>query len=159
MSRWIRQWIPVLVWAVIIWTLSTRYFSAADTASWIKPLLRWLDPGISAQALNAAHYAIRKAAHFVEYYVFCLLLYRAVRGEERGWHLKWALIALVTAGCYAGLDEVHQALVVNRGASAMDAILDSSSAFAAMAICWLSTLLRTPAPAAQDATSTIPPRF
>ena len=158
MSRWIRQWIPVLVWAVIIWTLSTQYFSAANTATWINPLLRWLDPGISAHALNAAHRAIRKSAHFTEYYAFCLLLYRALRGDERGWHLKWALIALVTAACYAGLDEVHQAFVADRVASATDSLLDTTGAFAAMAVYWLWTRLGPSPQSAQQAAPAIPPR-
>jgi len=139
--------------------MSTEYFSAAHTASWINPLLRWLDPDISTQTLNLAHHVIRKTAHVAEYFVFTLLLYRALRGKERGWHLKWALIALATAACYAGLDEVHQAFVADRMASAWDSLLDSAGAFAAMASYWTWTRLKTSAPAPQEVRSESPPRL
>lgn len=159
MARWIRQWAPAVVWAAVIWTMSTDYFSAAKTASWINPLLRWFDPGISAHALNELHHVIRKSAHVVEYFIFTLLLYHGLRGQQRGWHLKWALIALVTAACYSGLDEVHQAFVADRTASPWDSLLDSSAAFAAMAVYWLWTLLRIRPPAAQELPAGIPPRL
>lgn len=158
MTRWIRQWAPALVWAAFIWTMSTDYFSAAHTASWIKPILRWLDPGISAHTINEIHRAIRKSAHFVEYFIFTLLLYHGLRGRERGWHLKWALIALVTAACYSGLDEVHQAFVANREASPWDSLLDSSGALGAMVVYWLWARPGTSPPAAQEATPAIQPR-
>jgi VanZ family protein len=137
MSRWIRQWAPALVWAAVIWTLSTERFSAAGTAQWIKPLLRWLIPGISAHALDLAHYYIRKTAHVVEYVLFTLLLYRALRGRQRGWRLKWALVASAAAACYAGLDEFHQSFVAGRHASPWDSLLDTAGALLAMALAYL----------------------
>ena len=159
MTRWIRQWAPALVWAAFIWTMSTDYFSAAHTASWIKPILRWLDPGMSAHTMNEIHHAIRKSAHVVEYFIFTLLLYRGLRGREPGWHLKWALIALVTAACYSGLDEVHQAFVASRTASPWDSLLDSSGALGAMVVYWLWARPRALRPLPQETPTEIPPRL
>jgi len=137
MPRRIRQWAPALVWAAVIWTLSTERFSAAGTAQWIKPLLHWLFPGISARALDLVHHDIRKTAHVVEYFLFTLLLYRALRGQERVWRLRPALIAFAVAACYAALDEVHQVFVPGRHASPWDSLLDAAGAFAAMIVVYL----------------------
>ena len=43
------------------------------------PVLRALFPGATYEQLYAAHAAIRKAGHFLEYLVLSVLLYRALR--------------------------------------------------------------------------------
>jgi VanZ family protein len=84
------------------------------------------------------HYFIRKSAHFTEYFVFCLLLYRGVRLGRPGWRWTWGLAALFCAAGYAVLDEIHQAFVASRTASAYDSLLDSIGAFAAFGALWMS---------------------
>ena len=61
------EWIPVILWGGLIFTLSTSAFSAANTAKIIDPLLRWLIPAISAPSVEVCHMLVRKAAHFTEY--------------------------------------------------------------------------------------------
>lgn len=87
--NWLRAWWPALLWAAIIFLLSTDSFSSAHTAFIIEPLLRWLFPSISQNALNLAHHLVRKSAHFTEYFIFFLLLYHGIRGNRRGWHWSW----------------------------------------------------------------------
>jgi VanZ family protein len=139
---WLRAWWPALLWAAVIFTASTDSFSSENTSRVIEPLLRWLVPGISAASLEVAHHFIRKAAHFSEYFIFFLLLYRGLRGIRRGWHLSWALLAWFIAAGYAALDEVHQSFVASRGASAWDALLDSSSALIALVVVYVFCRLR-----------------
>jgi VanZ family protein len=134
---WIRRWAPPILWAALIWFFSTRYFSADQTSSWIVPILHKIAPSLSREALAAAHYAIRKAAHFTEYFILGLLLLRALRSEERRWRLQWALIALAIAACYASVDEIHQAFVATRTPSARDSLIDISGAFAAQVLAWI----------------------
>jgi VanZ family protein len=134
---WIRRSAPAILWAALIWFFSTRYFSAEATASWIEPILRAIFPPLSREAVAAVHYAIRKAAHFTEYFIFGWLLLRALRSEERQWRLRWALIALAIAACYASVDEIHQAFVATRAPSARDSLIDISGAFVAQALAWI----------------------
>jgi VanZ family protein len=145
---WLWAWWPALAWASLIFTMSTDVFSAQHTASVLEPLLRWLIPGLTAAHFATIHFLIRKCAHFSEYFVFFLLLYRAVRGWRRGWRWTWGITALFYAAGYAVLDEVHQAFVASRTASPYDSLLDTTGAFAALIVLWLWFQLRRSAPPA-----------
>jgi len=129
---WLRAWWPALVWACIIFTMSTDSFSATNTGSYIGPLLHWIFPSLSSDQLEGFHYFIRKTAHFSEYFIFYLLLFRGARGSRKGWRWTWALSAWFLAACYSGLDEVHQAFIASRTASPYDSLIDSLGAFVAM---------------------------
>jgi VanZ family protein len=83
------------------------------------------------------HHVIRKCAHFTEYFVFCLLLYRGVRGDRKGWRWTWGLAALFCAAGYSVLDEIHQAFLASRTASPYDSLLDSIGALAAFSVLWV----------------------
>jgi VanZ family protein len=133
----LRAWWPAIAWACVIFSLSTDTFSAEHTASVFEPVLRWLIPSLTEDQFLTIHYFIRKSAHFSEYFVFCLLLYRGVRGGRKGWRWTWGIAALSVAAGYSVLDEIHQAFVASRTASAYDSLLDSVGAFAALAFLWL----------------------
>jgi VanZ family protein len=91
---WLRAWWPALLWAAAIFSMSTDVFSSVHTGTVIEPILRWLKPSLTERQFHLAHYFIRKSAHFTEYFVFCLLLFRAVRGDRQGWRRTWGLTAL-----------------------------------------------------------------
>ena len=117
----LKAWLPVAAWALLIFFLSTSFFSSQETGSWIEPILRWLLPWASNPTIEVMHYAIRKAAHFTEYGILFLLL---IRGPMRG----HAVLALAACALYALLDEGHQNFVPNRTASFYDVALDCSGA-------------------------------
>lgn len=115
---------------------STDTFSSEHTAHVILPLLQALLPHATAATLELIHFAIRKSAHFVEYFIFSLLLLRAVRGNRHGWMLRWALEALVMAALFSMLDEFHQSFVPSRTASPWDSLLDTTGAAFAQLAGW-----------------------
>jgi VanZ family protein len=135
-QSWLRRWGPAICGAVAIWFLSTRFFSDEQTAPVILPILRWLFPGMTPRMLVLSHKAIRKLAHVTVYFIFSLLLWRSIRGEQKGWQRSWALAALGIAVGYAVLDEIHQAFVPLRHAAIRDVLLDSCGAFAAQVLVW-----------------------
>jgi VanZ family protein len=135
--RWLRAWWPALLWAALIFVMSTDTFSAEHTAWFFDPLIRWLAPALTAPQVDLVHHYIRKSAHFTEYFVFCTLLYRGIRGARIGWRWSWGLTALFIAASYSALDEIHQAFVASRQASPYDSLLDSVGAFVAFGVIWL----------------------
>ena len=117
----LREWIPVLIWGAIIFTLSTSAFSAVNTSRVIDPMLRWLIPGISAASVDVGHMLVRKAAHFTEYGILFWLLVRGPMAQR-------PYLALMLCVVYALTDEGHQAFVPGRTASLYDVALDSTGA-------------------------------
>src|SRR5205809_1136160 len=123
------RWLPVVAWAGVIWTLSSGSFSGERTGTVILPLLSTLFPSATPGQLVVVHEDIRKLAHFVEYLILSVLLYRALDVEPRG-SLRAGVLALCLAGLYAGSDELHQWFVPGRGARVSDWLLDVSGAAA-----------------------------
>lgn len=132
MRRFFLYWFPALLWMGVIFFLSTDMGSAGHTSLILEPILKWLKPDISAEALDWAHYLVRKAAHVTEYAVLSILWWRVLAhvhavGEVRpAWFC--ALVALIIASVYAATDEYHQTFVASRGASLHDVMIDSSGA-------------------------------
>jgi VanZ family protein len=135
--RRLSSWLPAIAWAILISWASTDVFSASHTSRYILPALHWLIPHASAETLERLHFLIRKSAHFTEYFVFSFFLLRAVRGEHRGWQIRWAITALAIAAGYSALDEFHQSFVPSRTASPWDSLLDTTGAATAQFVLWL----------------------
>jgi len=113
----------------MISVFSTGYFTGDNTGAIIVPILAAVFPHASHAELLAMHHFIRKAAHFTEYLILSVLLYRALRGGRR-WSLQAAATAVVVAGLYSALDEFHQLFVPGRTAAASDCLIDVSGAAA-----------------------------
>jgi VanZ family protein len=140
---WLRAWWPAIVWACIIFTASTDAFSADHTGSFFYRILRALDPSISEAQLHLIHLFIRKSAHFTEYFIFYLVLFRGIRSTHSGWRWTWAWTAWFIAAAYSALDEIHQSFVASRTASPWDSLLDSTGALVAfLAVFLFYRLLR-----------------
>jgi len=127
-----RRWGPVVAWLLVISTFSTGWFGGEQTGYILLPILRWLFPSASYTQLVAAHHLIRKLAHFVEYFVLGVLLYRALDGT--GFSRRTALRALALAALCAAGDELHQWFVVGRTAAVLDSLIDTSGAAAGLGL-------------------------
>ena len=89
-------WLPVLLWAGVIFTLSSIPSLGTGLGTWDTVL--------------------RKGAHITEYAILALLLVRAV-GRE--------VPALALGVLYAASDELHQGFVRGRHASPVDVAIDA----------------------------------
>jgi hypothetical protein len=136
MIRRLSYWFPAVCVAILISVFSTRYFSGEHTAQFIIPILRWFFPSASLHTLHLLHFGIRKAAHITEFGVFSVAIFHGVRGELHGWRPEWALITLLIAASYAGLDEWHQSFVPMREARFRDVLIDSTGALLAQLLVW-----------------------
>ncbi len=101
----LRLWLPVVVWAGVIFV-----FSAIPS----------LGTGLGTWDL-----VLRKLAHMGEYAVLAALLWRAL-GSYR--------FALALAVAYAGTDELHQRFVAGRHAAIRDVVIDAAGATVGLAL-------------------------
>jgi len=141
MTKRITYWIPAICVAVLISAFSTHYFSSAETARFLIPFLRKLFPAASLHTLNRIHTVIRKLAHITEFGALSTAVFHGVRGERYGWRFQWALITLIIAVSYAGLDEWHQSFVPVREARVRDVLIDSTGALLAQVLVWIYSKL------------------
>ena len=136
MTKRLSYWIPAVCVAALISTFSTHYFSSAETSRILMPILHWIFPAASPHTLSRMHTVIRKLAHVTEFGVFSVAVFHGVRGERQGWQWQWALITLIVAVSYAGLDEWHQSFVPVREPRVRDVLIDSTGAVLAQAFVW-----------------------
>jgi VanZ family protein len=136
-----------VLWAGVIAWASGDAFSSANTAPILERIVRWLDPTIGSEHLDAIHAFVRKSAHLVEYFILYVLVYRGIRGRRRGWRWSWGLSAWIIAAAYSVLDEVRQSFVASRTASPWDALLDSAGALVALLCVLLLVRSARPEPA------------
>ena len=120
-SRQAIDWLPVVLWGALIFTMSTSTFSAVNTSAIIEPMLRWVLPHAATETITVLHALVRKSAHFTEYGILFWLL---LRGPMAG----RPYAALTVCVLYAFLDEGHQMLVPGRTPSLWDVALDSTGA-------------------------------
>jgi VanZ family protein len=106
-SRVLVLWLPVVLWAAVIFAFS----SVPDLGS----------------GLGTWDTLLRKGAHIVEYGILGALLYRAFARE---------VPALAAGIAYAASDELHQHFVRGRSAAPLDVAIDAVGVALGM-IVWL----------------------
>jgi VanZ family protein len=106
-SRALTVWLPVVLWAAVIFTFSSIPSLSTGLGTWDTVL--------------------RKGAHVTEYAILGALLYRALGREA---------LALAAGIAYAATDEVHQYFVRGRHASPVDVAIDATGVALGMVV-WL----------------------
>jgi len=136
MRRFLKYWLPLLVWVGVIFLNSTDLMSAEHTSRFIVPFLLWLKPNISPESLALIHLVIRKGGHLSEYAVLALLLLRTTIGMTNFKRSMPVLCISVWLACVlvAVTDEFHQTFVRSRGASIRDTMIDSAGAILGLLI-------------------------
>ncbi len=134
----LRYWLPVVLWLGLIYLGSTDWMSTTRTSRIIGPLLRWLVPEISDEAIRRVQWVVRKGAHMAEYGVLALLLWRARRrpqpGDPRPWDGREARSTLLWVALCGAADEFHQSFVVSRGSAVGDVLFDLAGGALALGI-------------------------
>ena len=103
----VRNWLPVLVWAAVIFSFSSIPDLGTGLGTW--------------------DLVLRKLAHTAEYAILGALLYRALGNE---------VLALGIGIAYAATDELHQHFVRGRHASPIDVAIDAVGLCVGMLV-WL----------------------
>ena len=147
LREFVRYWVPVIAWMLVIFSASTDLGSVAQTSRFLIPFLHWINPQISAETIAAVQLGMRKAAHVTEYAVLAMLFLRALRHQMRATFLRHAATVLFLVGLYAATDEFHQSFSASRTASPIDVMIDCCGAALGVAVYWLFAMRRAPKPA------------
>jgi VanZ family protein len=141
LRAFLKYWLPVLVWMALIFTASSDTHSFQRSSRIIAPLLYWLFPHIAADTVDWVVLIARKCAHFAEYSVFALLLWRAIRRPQknrpRPWNWLEARLTLLIVALYAASDEFHQVFVPTRTPAMHDVMIDTLGGAAGLFALWL----------------------
>ncbi len=103
--RTLSTWVPVVLWAAVIFTLSSIPDLGTGLGTWDTVL--------------------RKGAHVVEYAILGALLLRALGREAP---------ALAAGIAYAATDELHQHFVRGRHAAPLDVLVDAAGIVAGILV-------------------------
>ena len=137
----IRYWLPVLLWMVLIFSASSDNQSYEHSSRLVEPLLRWLFPHLSEDRIHLLHELLRKCAHLTEYAALALLLRRAVHHTAKnpapGWNRREIRLTLLIVMLYAATDEFHQQFVPTRTSLVSDVFIDTAGGAAGLFLLWL----------------------
>ena len=140
--RFFRYWAPTLCWLAVMFVASTDLMSAEHTSRFIGPFLQWLIPDITPETIRSVQFAVRKAAHVIEYAILAALLLRAVRGERSDLRAANAAVAVALAVAWAVLDEYHQSFVASRTGAPGDVLIDTAGAVLGATVYWWAAARR-----------------
>jgi len=122
----LRNWVPVFLWATVIFVFSTDIFSSANTSGAFESILQQLLPQLPVDYIERLHSVFRKLGHFTEYFVLGGLLWRALRYHDAaGTRSRRLALSIAITVIYALSDEWHQSFVPSRTASVIDVLIDT----------------------------------
>jgi VanZ family protein len=132
-------WVPVIIWAGVIFYMSTRNFGASFSNSLLNDILTMLHVEVSHHTFHLLAMGFRKLGHFTEYSIFAIFLYHALGdGHRSAWNPRKALACILLAGLYSLTDEFHQRFVPGRGPSIVDCGFDTIGATLGMVIVYFA---------------------
>ncbi len=141
MISFLRYWLPLLLWMLVIFGASADPQSIAHTSRFLVPILRWFDPDVSQETIDAVRWVVRKGAHMTEYAVLAWLAWRVlrkpIRRDPRPWSWRTAAVALAAAVLYAATDEFHQSFVRGRTGSPVDVGIDTFGSAMGLLFLWV----------------------
>ena len=130
LQRFLRYWLPVLLWLAVITFESTDTMSARNTGrllfaviAKVAALLNLSGADVSAY-VEFANRVMRKCGHFLGYGVLSLLLFRAFLASFKTVLARCALLAIAGTALIAAIDEYHQTFIPSRTGSFRDVLLD-----------------------------------
>lgn len=104
----IYAWLPVILWAALIFHFSSGTIPIASTVYW-------------------KDFAVKKTGHVLLFGAMAILVYRALRMNKVG-KKKAAIWAVILATFYGGTDEFHQMFTQGREARVRDVFIDCGGA-------------------------------
>ncbi len=105
LKMFFRFWLPFLLWAIVIFLFSATPTTRASEIVW-------------------QDFIVKKTAHVVEYFIYSMLLFRALLNSNIR-HKKVMFFIVITAVLYGLTDEFHQSFTPGRDPKLRDVAFDT----------------------------------
>jgi len=139
-------WVVVLLWAVLIFTLSAQPAEQSnnlsskvtktivETVIWIANIN--IDTKTTDGLVQQLNHLVRKSAHTGIYFVLGVLVIKTcIKTGVRD--IKAYIFAMIFCIFYAATDEFHQTFVPGRSGQISDVLIDTAGAILGIGACWV----------------------
>ncbi len=113
--KFLKYWLPIIVWLVVIFLFSSL-------------------PDLKSNLPSLFDFILRKAAHIFEYAVLGFLLFRAFHLGQSHPAKKTFVFSFLLSALYAASDEWHQTFILNRSGEIKDIFIDSFGALLSLSV-------------------------
>ena len=134
------DWILVIVWMILIFIFSSQPAEVSnENNKFVIDVFNFFGIDINSVFGVLSDFIIRKVAHFTEYFILYILLYRAIstNGNTKIKPFIWSILIVFL---YACSDEIHQAFVPGRGPAFKDVLVDTSGGLTAFLIMYVFSI-------------------
>lgn len=119
------RWVLLLLWVAVIFIMSQQTGEKSSSQSnFIVNLVTFTGIELNDYLMDIATLVVRKSAHFTEYLILFILVYRVVILYMNKTQAR--IIAVLFVFGYACSDEFHQYFINGREAAFRDVIIDTS---------------------------------
>jgi VanZ family protein len=137
MKKRVIWWVLILIWCGFIFFQSNQpgEISSIQSNVFVDLLRKMLSPFFSPGNADTYSFIVRKTAHFTEYFILGLLLFKGLSNTKK---LKKAFaISFMIGFIYAVSDEIHQYFIPGRAMKLFDVFIDSLGIFTGVCILYL----------------------
>lgn len=136
------NWILVIGWMVLIFIFSSQPAEVSNQNNkFVIHLFNLLGLDLNSMLGTLCDFIIRKAAHFIIYFILYILVYRAIN-KKGNTDIKGYILPILVVFLYACSDEFHQAFVPGRGPLFRDVLVDTTGGLMGFLIIYISVTLK-----------------
>ncbi|MGL5084874.1 MAG: VanZ family protein [Clostridium sp.] len=135
------RWLSLLLWMGIIFFMSHQPGEVSSSQSdLVMKIFSFIGISLDSYFGDLATLVIRKTAHFSEYLILYVLMYRVLclyidKGRAK-------IYTLLGVFMYAGSDEIHQYFIPGRAMAFKDVMIDTAGGAMGMFLTWVYEKLR-----------------
>ena len=134
------DWILVIAWMLLIFIFSSQAGEVSnENNKFVIYIFNLLGLDLNSIFGTLSDFIVRKAAHFTEYFILYVLLYRAIYTKKNA-GIKVFIGVILIVFLYACSDELHQAFVPGRGPAFRDVLVDTCGGLTAFLIMYVRHL-------------------
>ncbi|MDP4089308.1 MAG: VanZ family protein [Bacillota bacterium] len=133
--------LALILWMIIIFVFSQMPGNVSDENSkFVIYIFNLLGLDLNSVFGSLANFAVRKGAHFTEYFILYMLFLNVLR--DRFTWPKALVFSLLGVFLYACTDEFHQSFIPGRGPAFRDVLIDTSGGLVALTAVYIRSCFK-----------------